>query len=82
VPLLGQIPPMPEVRAGGDSGTPIVVSDPDSPAGAALLETARTLAETSRTMVKKPLGLTVAPGTPVTVGHGHEGPESHAGHQH
>ncbi len=60
VPLLGQIPLIPEVRAGGDIGTPIVVSDPDSPAGAALLETARRLATESKTLVRKPLGLTVA----------------------
>jgi ATP-binding protein involved in chromosome partitioning len=81
VPLLGQIPLMAEVREGGDSGTPIVVSAPDSPAGAALLETARSLAQTSRTLLKKPLGLAVAPGTPVTVGHG-SGQDPHAGHQH
>jgi len=37
-----------------------VVSDPDSPAGAALLETARRLAAESKTLVRKPLGLTVA----------------------
>ncbi|HYV01884.1 MAG TPA: Mrp/NBP35 family ATP-binding protein, partial [Actinomycetota bacterium] len=36
VPLLGQIPLIPELRAGGDSGVPIVVSDPDSDAGKAL----------------------------------------------
>jgi ATP-binding protein involved in chromosome partitioning len=61
VPLLGQIPLIPEVRAGGDAGTPIVVSDPDSPAGAALLEAARQLATESKTLVRKPLSLTVAP---------------------
>jgi ATP-binding protein involved in chromosome partitioning len=61
VPLLGQIPLMPEVREGGDAGTPIVVSNPDSPAGRALLEAARRLAAESRTLLKKPLGLTVAP---------------------
>jgi ATP-binding protein involved in chromosome partitioning len=61
VPLLGQIPLMPEVREGGDAGTPIVVSNPDSPAGQALLEAARRLAAESRTLLKKPLGLTVAP---------------------
>jgi ATP-binding protein involved in chromosome partitioning len=61
VPLLGQIPLMPELREGGDSGTPIVVSQPDSPAGRALLEAARTLARESKTLLKKPLGLTVAP---------------------
>src|SRR5439155_2897729 len=61
VPLLGQIPLIPEVRAGGDAGTPIVVSDPDSPAGTALLEAARQLATESKTMGRKPLSLTVAP---------------------
>src|SRR5881392_1025942 len=33
VSLLGQIPLLPAVREGGDTGTPIVVSHPDSPAG-------------------------------------------------
>jgi ATP-binding protein involved in chromosome partitioning len=61
VPLLGQIPLMPEIREGGDAGTPIVLSQPDSPAGQALLEAARRLAKESRTLLKKPLGLTVAP---------------------
>ena len=61
VPLLGQIPLMPEVREGGDAGTPIVVSNPDSPAGQALLLAARRLAAESRSLLKKPLGLTVAP---------------------
>jgi ATP-binding protein involved in chromosome partitioning len=60
VPLLGQIPLMPEIREGGDSGTPIVVSQPDSPAGQALREAARSLAKETKTLVKKPLGLTVA----------------------
>ncbi|HJP66578.1 MAG TPA: Mrp/NBP35 family ATP-binding protein, partial [Actinomycetota bacterium] len=68
VPLLGQIPLMPELRQGSDAGVPIVVSDPDSPAGEALLETARRLAQASRTLVKKPLGLAVAPGAPVAAG--------------
>ncbi|HEY9249673.1 MAG TPA: Mrp/NBP35 family ATP-binding protein [Rariglobus sp.] len=31
--LLGQVPLIPEIRAGGDAGNPIVVSSPDSPAG-------------------------------------------------
>ena len=61
VPLLGQIPLMPELREGGDAGTPIVVSQPDSAAGSALIEAARQLAKESRTLVRKPLGLTVAP---------------------
>jgi ATP-binding protein involved in chromosome partitioning len=69
VSLLGQIPLIPAIRAGGDSGTPIVVSDPDSPAGAAFRDAARQLAKTTRTLLKKPLGLAMAPG-------------AHAGHSH
>ncbi|MGH2557193.1 MAG: Mrp/NBP35 family ATP-binding protein [Actinomycetota bacterium] len=61
VPLLGQIPLMPEIREGGDAGTPIVVSRPDSPAGEALIEAARTLARESKTLLRKPLGLMVSP---------------------
>jgi ATP-binding protein involved in chromosome partitioning len=75
VPLLGQIPLMPELREGADAGIPIVVSHPDSAAGEALLATARQLAQASRTLLRKPLGLAVAPGTPVTAG-------GHAGHHH
>jgi len=41
VPLLGQIPLLPPLRAGGDSGRPIVVTDPDSEASVAF----RTIAE-------------------------------------
>ncbi len=36
VPLLGEIPLYPRVREGGDSGRPIVVAEPDSPAARAL----------------------------------------------
>ena len=35
VPLLGQVPLVPELRAGGDDGHPIVVSDPDDEASVA-----------------------------------------------
>src|SRR6266498_3074030 len=61
VPLLGQIPLMPALREGGDAGMPIVVSQPESAAGKALRDAARELARTTRTLVRKPLGLTVAP---------------------
>jgi ATP-binding protein involved in chromosome partitioning len=40
VPLLGQIPLYQPVLTGGDVGIPIVVGEPDSPAGVALRETA------------------------------------------
>jgi ATP-binding protein involved in chromosome partitioning len=36
LPLLGEIPLFPPVREGGDSGVPIVISQPDSPAARAL----------------------------------------------
>ena len=35
MPLLAQIPLVPELREGGDVGRPIVVADPDSEASAA-----------------------------------------------
>jgi ATP-binding protein involved in chromosome partitioning len=61
VPLIGQIPIMVELREGGDAGIPIVVSHPDSPAGIALREAARRLASETKTLVRRPLGLTVSP---------------------
>jgi len=72
VPLLGQIPLMPELREGGDAGVPIVVSRPDSPAAVAFREAARELARTTRTLVGKPLNLMAAGGAGA----------AHAGHSH
>ncbi len=46
VPLLGSIPLDPAIVTGGDSGRPIVVDRPDSPAGRAFTELARALVET------------------------------------
>ncbi|HEX2722490.1 MAG TPA: Mrp/NBP35 family ATP-binding protein [Gemmatimonadaceae bacterium] len=40
VPLFGQVPLYPQVLEGGDTGVPIVVSEPDSPAARALISTA------------------------------------------
>jgi ATP-binding protein involved in chromosome partitioning len=40
VPLLGQIPLVPALRAGGDEGVPITVSDPDSEASRAFADVA------------------------------------------
>jgi len=45
VPFLGRIPIDPAIRAGGDSGTPIVVADPASPQAAAFREIAARLAD-------------------------------------
>jgi len=43
LPFLGAIPLDPKVREGGDLGVPAVVNAPESPAGKALKEAARTL---------------------------------------
>jgi ATP-binding protein involved in chromosome partitioning len=75
VPLLGRIPLYPRIREGGDRGTPVVMSEPDSPAAEALIEAARQLAKSTRSVVGKPLQLTVAPGAGAAAG-------AHHGHQH
>ncbi|HEY1790968.1 MAG TPA: Mrp/NBP35 family ATP-binding protein [Verrucomicrobiae bacterium] len=43
VPFLGEVPIFTEIREGGDSGTPIVVSAPNHPAGKAFLAVAEQL---------------------------------------
>jgi ATP-binding protein involved in chromosome partitioning len=45
VPFLGEVPLDPKVVVGGDTGEPIVVGDPSSPAALALKEVARLVAE-------------------------------------
>jgi ATP-binding protein involved in chromosome partitioning len=45
VPFLGEVPLDPKVVVGGDTGEPIVVGDPTSPAALALKEVARLVAE-------------------------------------
>ncbi len=44
VPFLGEVPLVPEVRAGSDSGHPLVLTHPDSPAAQAFTQIARKLA--------------------------------------
>ena len=44
VDFLGEVPLEPAVRVGGDEGTPIVISQPDSPAATAIREIARKVA--------------------------------------
>jgi len=44
VPLLGQLPLVPELREGGDSGIPITISNPESEAAKAFQEIARRIA--------------------------------------
>ncbi|MGA7614646.1 MAG: Mrp/NBP35 family ATP-binding protein [Thermoanaerobaculia bacterium] len=45
VPFLGEVPVDPKVVVGGDTGEPIVVLDPESPATKAFLELGRQIAE-------------------------------------
>ncbi|OHE80057.1 MAG: chromosome partitioning protein [Verrucomicrobia bacterium GWF2_62_7] len=45
VPFLGEVPIYPEIRAGGDTGRPVVVSAPQSPAAKAFTDIAHALAE-------------------------------------
>jgi len=77
VPLFGQVPIEPALREGGDIGVPIVVRDPDSPAGSVLREAARSIAQATRTKVGKPLPLMAMPGAVAAGGHA-----GHAGHAH
>ena len=69
VPLLAQVPLVPDVRHGGDIGAPIVVTDPDSPAGEALRTAGRELARATRSKVGRPLPLMARPGAVAAGGH-------------
>ena len=80
VPMLGQIPLMPALRQGGDSGTPIVISDPESEAGEALRSVGRELVGLAKTKVRKPLQLMVPGGA--GGGHGGHAGHDHSGHSH
>ncbi|HEX5810729.1 MAG TPA: Mrp/NBP35 family ATP-binding protein [Pseudonocardia sp.] len=57
VPLLGQIPLEPRVRECGDTGTPVVLAAPDSPAATAMRDVADKLAVRSRGLAGMSLGL-------------------------
>ena len=58
VPLLGEVPIDTRLREAGDVGTPLVVSDPDSPAAQELKTIAESLAGRSRSLAGRQLGLT------------------------
>ena len=55
VPLLAQVPLMPALREGGDTGVPIVVSDPTRRPAVALREAARAVARATKSKIGKPL---------------------------
>lgn len=58
VPLLGQVPLDMIAREAGDSGVPVVISDPDSVASQALIGMAHTLGARKRGLAGKSLGVT------------------------
>ena len=62
VPLLAEIPMDPALAAAGDLGVPLVATDPDRPASAALTALATRLAARKRNLVGRKLGLTPVQG--------------------
>ena len=60
VPLLGQIPLDVRLREGADTGSPVVLSDPTSPAAVALRGIAKGLSTRARGLAGRSLGLTPA----------------------
>lgn len=57
IPLLGQIPIDPTMREGADEGKPVVLANPDGPAGAALSAIAAGLSGRQRGLAGRSLGL-------------------------
>ena len=82
VPLMAQVPLLPALRAGGDSGSPIVVTDPDAPASVALRESAHAVARATKSKVGKPLTLMTNVPAAAGAGHGGDAGHDHAGHTH
>ncbi|MGA8112795.1 MAG: P-loop NTPase [Actinocatenispora sp.] len=60
VPLLGQVPLDTRVREAGDAGSPVVLTDPDSPASLALQAVADKLAVRRESLLGRSLGLSPA----------------------
>jgi ATP-binding protein involved in chromosome partitioning len=60
VPMLGQVPIDVRLREAGDSGIPLVLSHPEAPAAQRLIKIAGALANRSRSLAGRPLGLTPA----------------------
>jgi hypothetical protein len=59
VPLLASVPLDPQLRVGGDTGTPLVLSHPDSPAARAITSVVDQLIVRKESLAGKPLGLGV-----------------------
>ena len=64
VPLLGEIPFDTRLREGGDSGRPLVLDHPDSPASQALSKVADSLGHRARGLAGRSLGLSPAAAEP------------------
>jgi len=60
VPVLARIPLSVALRAGGDAGEPIVLSDPDDPAARAILSLAEALATRERGLAQRRLPLSTS----------------------
>ena len=60
VPLLGQVPLDTRLREGGDSGLPLVLTDPDAPSAKELRSIADRLSGRARGLAGRSLGLTPA----------------------
>jgi ATP-binding protein involved in chromosome partitioning len=60
VPLLGQVPIDTRLRESADAGVPLVVAEPSSPAAEQFAKIAGNLAERTRGLAGRPLGLTPA----------------------
>jgi ATP-binding protein involved in chromosome partitioning len=58
VPLLGQVPLDLALREGGDGGTPVVLTDPESPGARVLRDVARRVAGARRGLAGMQLGVT------------------------
>jgi ATP-binding protein involved in chromosome partitioning len=57
IPLLGKIPFSPELREGGDQGSPVVISAPDSPSAQAINEIVTKLVVREKSLLGVRLGL-------------------------
>ncbi len=57
VPLLGQVPLDVRLREGSDAGVPLVISEPDVPAAAAMRDVAAALSQRARGLAGRSLGL-------------------------
>jgi ATP-binding protein involved in chromosome partitioning len=80
--VLGKIPLQETLRKGADGGVPLVISEPDSPAGRALTDVARKLAKFAPSMVGKRLPLFAGPQAPGENGGHASHAHGHAGHDH